>query len=99
MSLSYDDVDFGAELPPIAPDVTLAYVKRFTTASGMTFGRFHDHEQARKEGLRGDRAGNHEPGNPGRAIHCWAPNANVRKSTRSSARRSWSTPHRSLAVW
>jgi hypothetical protein len=44
MSLTYDDVDLGAELPPIAPDVTLENVRRFTTAAGMTFGRFHDHD-------------------------------------------------------
>jgi acyl dehydratase len=80
MSLTFDDVDFGAELPPIAPDVTLENVRRFTTASGMTFGRFHDHEQARKEGLPGAIVpGIMSQGILVALIHRWASGAVVRK--------------------
>jgi len=80
MSLGYDDVDFGAELPPIAPDVTLANVRRFTASSGMTFPRFNDHEAARKEGLPGAIVpGIMSQGILVALIHRWAPGAVVRK--------------------
>jgi acyl dehydratase len=80
MSLAYEDVDFGAELPPIAPDVTLENVRRFTAAAGMTFGRFNDHEQARKEGLPGAIVpGIMSQGILVALIHRWAPRATVRK--------------------
>ena len=78
MSLTYDDIDFGAELPPVAPDVTLDNVRRFTKASGMSFGRFSDHEQARKEGLPGAIVpGIMSQGILVALIHRWAPNARV----------------------
>ncbi len=80
MSLGFDDVDFGAELPPIAPDVTLENVRRFTAASGMTFARFHDHEAARNEGLAGAIVpGIMSQGILVALIHRWAPGAVVRK--------------------
>lgn len=80
MSLGYDDVDFGAELPPTAPDVTLENVRRFATVAGMTFGRFSDHEEARKEGLPGAIVpGIMSQGILVALIHRWAPQAVVRK--------------------
>mgnify|MGYP006314107619 CR=1 FL=1 len=80
MSLTYDDVEFGAELPPTAPDVTLANVGRFTAAAGMTFGRFNDHDEARKEGLPGAIVpGIMSQGILVALIHRWAPRAVVRK--------------------
>ncbi|MBM4337260.1 MAG: hypothetical protein FJ108_15360 [Deltaproteobacteria bacterium] len=80
MSLGYDDVDFGAELPPTAPDVTLATVRRFTAAAGMTFGRFNAHDEARKEGLPGAIVpGIMSQGILVALIHRWAPRAVVRK--------------------
>ena len=53
MTRRFEDVDFGAELQEMKPDVSLDNVKRFGRAVGMTWGRFTDHEQARKEGLPG----------------------------------------------
>ncbi len=50
---SFEDVAFGEELPDARPDVGMARVKRFTTTARMTFGRFLDHEEARREGLPG----------------------------------------------
>ena len=80
MSLGYDDVDFGAELPPAAPDVTLANVRRFTAAAGMTFTRFNDNDAARKEGLPGAIVpGIMSQGILVALIHRWAPGAVVRK--------------------
>jgi hypothetical protein len=43
VSARYDEVDFGAELPPFEPDVSLDNVRRFVKAAGMGFGRFTDH--------------------------------------------------------
>ena len=37
---SYEAVEFGEELPPLHPDVSLANVKRFVVAAGMSFERF-----------------------------------------------------------
>jgi acyl dehydratase len=80
MSLGYDDVDFGTELPPLAPDVTLANVRRFAVASGMNWPRFTDHEEARKEGLPGAIVpGIMSQGILVALIHRWAPLAVVRK--------------------
>lgn len=80
MSLGYDDVDFGTELPPIAPDVTLANVRVFTAASGMSWPRFNDHEGARKEGLPGAIVpGIMSQGILVALIHRWAPQAKIRK--------------------
>jgi acyl dehydratase len=80
MSLGYDDVDFGTELPPLAPDVTLENVRRFTIASGMTWPRFTDHDEARKEGLPGAIVpGIMSQGILVALIHRWAPQAVVRK--------------------
>ena len=80
MSLGYDDVDFGTELPPLAPDVTLPNVRRFAVASGMNWPRFTDHDEARKEGLPGAIVpGIMSQGILVALIHRWAPLAVVRK--------------------
>ncbi len=49
----FEDIEFGEELAETQPDTALENVKRFVRAAGMNFGRFTDHEAARKEGLPG----------------------------------------------
>jgi acyl dehydratase len=76
----FEDVEIGTDLPELEPDVSLEQIKRFGRASGMSWGRFTDHEQARKEGLPGAIV----PGIMSQAllaalIHRWAPGARVRK--------------------
>jgi acyl dehydratase len=75
---SYSEVEFGEELPALVPDVSLANVRRFTHAAGMTFPRFHDHEAARKEGLPGAIVpGIMSQGILAALIHRWAPGARI----------------------
>ena len=75
---SYADVEFGEELPAVEADVSLANVRRFTRAAGMTFPRFHDHEAARKEGLPGAIVpGIMSQGILAALIHRWAPGARI----------------------
>jgi acyl dehydratase len=75
---SYEAVEFGEELPAQTPDVSLANVRRFTRAAGMTFPRFHDHEAARKEGLPGAIVpGIMSQGILAALIHRWAPTARI----------------------
>jgi acyl dehydratase len=76
----YEEVEFGEELPAFQPDVSLANVRRFTGAAGMTFPRFHDHEAARKEGLPGAIVpGIMSQGILAALVHRWAPGARVLK--------------------
>ena len=80
MSLDYDDVDFGDELPEFFADVRLSTVRVFTKASGMTFSRFNDHDEARKAGLPGAIVpGIMSQGIFSAYIHDWAPGCDVRK--------------------
>jgi len=80
VSAHYDEVDFGAELPAFEPDVSLATVRRFAKAAGMTFGRFTDHEEARKQGLPGAIVpGIMSQGILAALIHRWAPGATIEK--------------------
>jgi acyl dehydratase len=75
---SFEEVEFGEELPGFHPDVSLANVRRFTGAAGMTFPRFHDHEAARKEGLPGAIVpGIMSQGILAALVHRWSPNARV----------------------
>lgn len=75
---SYAEIEFGEELPVFQADVTLANVRRFTRAAGMTFPRFHDHEAARKEGLPGAIVpGIMSQGILAALIHRWAPGARI----------------------
>lgn len=76
----YEDVEFGDELPEVVPDVSMAAVRRFGDATGMTFWRFTDHEKARANGLPGAIVqGIMSQGILVAMIHRWAPNATVRK--------------------
>jgi len=79
MSLSYDEVEFGADLPAIRPDVTLRNVQRFCRAAGMLAGRFMSHEDARKEGLpQAIVPGIMSQGILTALVHRWAPGCEVR---------------------
>ena len=76
----FEDVEFGEELPPFAPDLTLPNVRKFAHAAEMMAPRFTDHEGARKEGLPGALV----PGVMSQAIlvamiHRWAPDAELVK--------------------
>lgn len=76
----YEDVEFGEELEAFTPDVSLDRVKRFTAAAKMNFGRFTDHEAARKSGLPGAIVpGIMSQGILVAMIHRWAPNAVIHK--------------------
>jgi hypothetical protein len=79
-SLSYDDVDFGDELPDFSPDISLPTVCKFTDAAGMSFGRFNDHDEARKAGLPGAIVpGIMSQGIFAAMIHAWAPGSVIHK--------------------
>jgi acyl dehydratase len=76
--MTFEEVEFGQELPETAPDVTLAAVRRFTKTAGMHFARFHDDEAARKEGLPGAIVpGIMSQGILAALIHRWAPEARI----------------------
>jgi len=49
----FADVEFGEELPGFEPDISMPTVKRFTDATHMSWSRFNDHDEARKQGLPG----------------------------------------------
>ena len=51
--MTIDEIEIGYDLPEVKPDVTLDQVRRLAQVTGMTWGRFTDHEFARKEGLPG----------------------------------------------
>ena len=77
---SFDDVEFGEDLPAFAPDMGMENVRRFAKAAQMMAARFTDHEGARKEGLPGAMV----PGVMSQAIlvamiHRWAPAAELEK--------------------
>ena len=77
-SRSHSEVEFGEELPPLEPDVSLDNVKRFVRAAGMSFERFTDHEAARREGLPGAIVpGIMSQGILAALIHRWAPGARI----------------------
>lgn len=76
----FEDAEFGEELPPFEPDLSLANVRKFVRAAHMMAPRFTDHEGARKEGLPGALV----PGVMSQAIlvamiHRWAPEAELVK--------------------
>jgi acyl dehydratase len=76
--MRFADVEFGQELPEVAPDVTTEAVRRFTRTAGMDFARFHDDEAARKEGLPGAIVpGIMSQGILAALIHRWAPEARI----------------------
>ena len=74
------DVEFGEELPVFSPDISMKTVKRFTDSTHMSWSRFNDHEEARKQGLPGAIVpGIMSQGILVALIHRWAPGAVVRK--------------------
>jgi acyl dehydratase len=80
MSVNFEDVDFGDELPEFVADVRLSTVKVFTDAARMSTGRFNDHEAARKAGLPGAIVpGIMSQGIFSAYVHDWAPGCDVRK--------------------
>jgi hypothetical protein len=50
---SFAEVEFGEELPEFSPAIDMKTVKRFTDAAHMSWSRFNDHEEAKKQGLPG----------------------------------------------
>jgi acyl dehydratase len=80
MSVRYEDVELGDDLPEETPDVSLDRVKQFVKSARLDFPRFTDHEFARREGLPGAIV----PGIMSQAllsamIHRWAPGCRVKK--------------------
>jgi len=76
----FEDVEFGEELDEIVPDVTMPTIHKFTHATHMTFGRFNDHEEAKRSGLPGAIVpGIMSQGIMAAQIHAWAPNAKILK--------------------
>lgn len=49
---NFEDVEFGDEFES-AVEVAMERVRRFTAATKLSFGRFNDHETAKREGLPG----------------------------------------------
>ena len=75
---SYEQVEFGDELPERSPDVSMPTVQRFARAVHMHADRFSSHEAARKAGLPGAIVpGIMSQGILVAMIHEWAPNAEV----------------------
>ena len=70
----FADVDFGEELPETLADVSIETIRVFTKAANMNFGRFTDHDEARKSGLPGAIVpGIMSQGIFAAVIHSWAP--------------------------
>ena len=77
----FQEVTFGQDIAPFEPDTSLERVREFAAAVGWSGGgRFHDHEQAREEGLPGALV----PGIMGMGfltsmIHAWAPDCRIQR--------------------
>ncbi len=77
---SYADVEFGEELPEFTPDIRMQTVKRFTDAAHMSWSRFNDHEEARRQGLPGAIVpGIMSQGILAAMINNWAPGCRILK--------------------
>jgi len=77
---SFDQVEFGEELPAFTPDVGMTTVKRFTDAAHMSWSRFNDHEEAKKQGLPGAIVpGIMSQGLLAAMVNNWAPGATIVK--------------------
>ena len=80
MSRTYDEVEFGEDLPEVQPDVGIENVRRFATAASMLAGRFVDHDEARQEGLpQAIVPGIMSQGILVSLIHAWAPGCTIHK--------------------
>lgn len=78
--MRFEDVELGDELPDRTPDVSIETITRFCEATRMIFGRFMDHEKARKEGLPGAIVpGIMSQGILAAMIHSWAPGCTIQK--------------------
>jgi len=76
----FEDVEFGEELPEIHPAIDMKTVKRFTDATGMSWSRFNDHEEARKQGLPGAIVpGIMSQGILAAMVDNWAPGCTIEK--------------------
>jgi acyl dehydratase len=77
---SFQDVEFGEELPETRPDVSIDNVKLFARAARMMAPRFIDHAAAHEAGLPGAIVpGIMSQGILVALIHGWAPNATILK--------------------
>ncbi len=78
--MGYADVEFGEELPELVPDIRMQTVKRFTDAAHMSWSRFNDHEEARRQGLPGAIVpGIMSQGILAAMINNWAPGCRILK--------------------
>ena len=76
----FEDADFGDEISDFTPDIRLSTVQAFTDVTGMSFGRFNDHEEAKKMGLPGAIVpGIMSQGIFAAMIHAWAPGSTIMK--------------------
>lgn len=76
----FEDVEFGEELPEVHPAIDMRTVKRFTDSTGMSWSRFNDHEQARKQGLPGAIVpGIMSQGILAAMVNNWAPGCTIEK--------------------
>lgn len=79
MSLAFDDVELGDDLPGTHPDVSLERVRVFVKATDMDFPRFTDDAAAKAEGLLGALVpGIMSQGLLAVMIHEWAPGSRIR---------------------
>jgi acyl dehydratase len=75
---TFEDVEFGEDLPETRPDISLDNVKLFARSALMLASRFVDHDAARKAGLPGAIVpGIMSQGILVALIHQWAPNAKI----------------------
>ncbi len=80
MVTKFEDVELGDDLPEESPDVSLVRVTKFAVAAHMLWGRFTDHEFARKEGFAGAIVpGIMSQGLLAAMIHRWAPGCRILK--------------------
>ncbi len=78
--MRFEDAAFGDEIPEFKPDIRLSTVQAFTDVTGMSFGRFNDHEEAKKMGLPGAIVpGIMSQGIFAAMIHSWAPGCEILK--------------------
>ncbi len=75
---TFEDVEFGEDLPETRPDISLDNVKLFARSALMLASRFVDHDAAREAGLPGAIVpGIMSQGILVALIHQWAPNAKI----------------------
>jgi acyl dehydratase len=76
----FEDVEFGEELPEFHPAIDMKTVRRFTDATGMSWWRFNDHEEARRHGLPGAIVpGIMSQGILAAMVNRWAPGCTIEK--------------------